>query len=151
LNKKIIGIIIAGTIIAVATWASAMPIKPSDDSKSMSNQMVMHIHPRLYIEMNGQPYMIPQNVGIDPSMWKDHSLDSYGMKGMAPLHTHTNDGMIHVESNVKRDYMLGEFLDIWGIDLKGKTINATSNGEPISDYRTHVLKDEESIILKIQK
>ena len=69
---------------------------------------------------------------------------------MAPLHTHTNDVIIHVESTVNRDYTLGEFLDIWGIDLKGKTVNATSNGEPIPDYRTHVLKDEESIIMKVQ-
>jgi len=151
LNKKIKLITIAAAIIAVTIWAGTVSVKPSEDPKSMSAQILMHIHPRLYIEMDGQTYMIPQNVGIDPSMWKDHSLDAYGMKSMAPLHTHTNDGMIHVESNVKRDYMLGEFLDIWGIDLKGKTINATSNGEPISDYRTHVLKDEESIILKIQK
>lgn len=150
MNKKIKGIIIAGVIIAVAIWASTMSIKPSDNSKSMSAQMVMHIHPRLYIEMGNQIYMVPQNVGIDPSMWKDHSLDQYGMTGMAPLHTHTNDGIIHVESNVKRDYTLGEFFDIWGIDLKGKTVNATSNGEPIPDYRAHVLKDEESIILKVQ-
>ncbi|MBI3640311.1 MAG: hypothetical protein HY223_08365 [Thaumarchaeota archaeon] len=150
MNKKIKLIIIAVAIIAVAIWAGIVSVKPSDDSKSMNVSMVMHIHPRLYIEMDGQTYMVPQNVGIDPSMWKDHSLDQYGMTGMAPLHTHTNDGMIHVESNVKRDYTLGEFLDIWGIDLKGKTVNATSNGEPIPDYRTHVLKDEESIILKIQ-
>jgi len=150
LNKKIKGIIIAGAIIVVAIWASIVSIKPSDDSKSMSDKMVMHIHPRIYIEMDGQTYMVPQYVGIVPSMWKDHSLDSYGMKGMAPLHTHTNDGIIHVESNVKRDYTLGEFFDIWGIDLKGKTVNATSNGEPIPDYRIHVLKDDESIIMKIQ-
>lgn len=150
MNKKIKLIIIAGAIIAVAIWAGIVSVKPSDDPKSMSTQIVMHIHPRLYIEMNGQTYMVPQNVGIDPSMWKDHSLDQYGMMGMAPLHTHTNDGIIHVESNVKRDYTLGEFFDIWGIDLKGKTVNATSNGEPIPDYRAHVLKDEESIILKVQ-
>ena len=150
MNKKIKLIIIAGAIIAVAIWVGIVSVKPSDDPKSMSAQIVMHIHPRLYIEMDGQTYMVPQNVGIDPSMWKDHSLDQYGMTGMAPLHTHTNDGIIHVESNVKRDYTLGEFFDIWGIDLKGKTVNATSNGEPITDYRAHVLKDDESIILKIQ-
>jgi hypothetical protein len=150
LNKKIKLTIIAGAIIAAAIWAGIVSVKPSDNSKSMSDQMVMHIHPRLYMEMGGQTYMVPQNVGIDPSMWKDHSLDQYGMTGMAPLHTHTNDGIIHVESNVKRDYTLGEFFDIWGIDIKGKTVNATSNGEPIPDYRAHVLKDEESIILKIQ-
>lgn len=150
MNKKIKIAIIAGAIIAVAVWVSMVSIKPSDDSKSMSKQMVMHIHPRIYIEMNGHPYMVPQNVGIDPSMWKNHSLDSYGMVGMAPLHTHTNDGIIHVESNVKRDYTLGEFLDIWGVDFKDKTVNATSNGEPIPDYRSHILKDDESIILRVQ-
>jgi len=150
LNKKIKLIIIAGAIIVVAIWAGMVSVKPSDDSKSTSDQIVMHIHPRLYIEMDSQTYMVPQNVGIDPSMWKDHSLDKYGMAGMAPLHTHTNDVIIHVESTVNRDYTLGEFLDIWGIDLKGKTVNATSNGEPIPDYRTHVLKDEESIIMKVQ-
>lgn len=150
MNKKTKIAIIAGAIIAVAIWMSIVTIKPSDDSKSMSNQMVMHIHPRIYIEMDGQPYMVPQNVGIEPSMWKYHSLDAYGMTGMAPLHTHTNDGIIHVESNVKRDYTLGEFLDIWGVDFKGKTVNATSNGEPIPDYRNHILTNDESIILRVQ-
>ena len=150
MNKKVKLIILAVAIIAVAVWAGMTSVKPSDDPKSMSTQIVMHIHPRLYIEMNGQTYMVPQNVGIDPSMWKDHSLDVYGMTGMAPLHTHTNDGIIHVESTVKRDYTLGEFLDIWGVDFNGKTVNATSNGEPIPDYRNHVLKDDESIILKVE-
>ena len=85
MNKKIKLIIIAGAIIAVAIWVGIVSVKPSDDPKSMSAQIVMHIHPRLYIEMDGQTYMVPQNVGIDPSMWKDHSLDQYGMTGMAPL------------------------------------------------------------------
>ena len=109
----------------------------------------MHIHPRLYLNIDGQPYFVPQNVGIDPDLWKDHSLDQYGMKGMAPLHTHTADGMIHVESKVVKNYTLGEFIDIWGLDLKGKPVSVAVNGEPISDYGNHILKDEESIIMNI--
>jgi hypothetical protein len=93
--------------------------------------------------------MVPQNVGIEPDLWKDHLLDQYGMKGMAPLHTHTADGMIHVESKIVRNYTLGEFLDIWGLDLKGNSITVTSYGNLVPNYRNHVLKDEEPIIMNI--
>ena len=48
---------------------------------------------------------------------------SDGMSGMAPLHTHDTSGIIHVESSVKRNYTLGEFLNTWGgLDLNGKSV-----------------------------
>jgi len=76
---------------------------------------MFHIHPVLRITINGQNVAIPANIGIDPSLWKDHSLDSYGMMaGMAPLHTHDASGTIHVESTTTRDYTVGEFFGIWG-------------------------------------
>lgn len=126
-----------------------MLTKPTMDKSSSDKAMLMHIHPRLYLNIDGKPYFVPQNVGIDSDLWKDHSLDQYGMNGMAPLHTHTADGMIHVESNVIRNYTLGEFFDIWGFDLKGKSVSVSVYGEPISDYRNHVFKDDESIIMNI--
>lgn len=81
-----------------------------------------HWHPQLTITIDGQPMTIPANIGIDPSLWQDHSLDQYsamhsmpdGMTGMAPLHTHDATGTIHVESRVSREYTLGEFFRIWG-------------------------------------
>ncbi len=71
---------------------------------------------------------MPAQIGIAPSLWKDHSLDQNGMQsmnmvmpGMAPLHTHDTSGIIHVESNTVRPYTLGEFLNIWGgPDTNGK-------------------------------
>ena len=69
----------------------------------------MHIHPQLSVKVNGQPIIVPENVGIDKSLWKDHSLDKYGMQGMSPLHTHDSSGTIHVESSIERDYTLGEY------------------------------------------
>ncbi|MDE1818624.1 MAG: hypothetical protein KGI19_08485 [Thaumarchaeota archaeon] len=142
------GFAILGIIIIIVMGVSFMLTKPTMDQSS-DETILMHIHPRLYLNIDGKPYFVPQNVGIDPDLWKDHSLDQYGMKGMSPLHTHTADGMIHVESNVVRNYTLGEFLDIWGLDLKGKSVSVSVYGEPISDYRNHVFKDEESIIMNI--
>lgn len=121
----------------------------TDTMTSNDKPILLHIHPRLYLNVNGKPYFVPQNVGIEPDLWKYHALDQYGMKGMAPLHTHTADGMLHVESMIIRNYTLGEFLDIWGLDLQGETISVSVDGEPISDYRNHVLKDEESIIMNM--
>lgn len=150
--KKKNGLIIAGVIIAIIIVIGiniGSMTSTTDKTTSNAQKMLIHIHPRLYLNVDGQPYFVPQNVGIDPNLWKDHSLDQYGMTGMAPLHTHTADGMIHVESTVVRNYTLGEFLDIWGLDLKGKSVNVAVDGEPISDYRNHIFKDEESIIMNI--
>ena len=73
------------------------------------------------------------------------------MEGMAPLHTHDTDGTIHVESNANRAYTLGQFLDIWGgLNLNGKTVKATVDGKPVSDYRNILLKDGEQISLDVR-
>jgi hypothetical protein len=117
----------------------------------MGMKMVMHIHPQLSVKVNGQPIIVPENVGIDKSLWKDHSLDKYGMQGMSPLHTHDNSGTIHVESSIERDYTLGEFLDVWGgIDTANdKIVKVIVNGRPLSDWRNRILEDNEQITLEI--
>ena len=145
-------LVIAGIIVValIGVGISMASIKSTTDVMTSNDKpILLHIHPRLYLNVDGKPYFVPQNVGIEPDLWKSHTLDQYGMKGMAPLHTHTADGMLHVESTVIRNYNLGEFLDIWGLDLKGMTIRVSVDGEPISDYRNHVLKDEESIIMNM--
>lgn len=150
--KKKKALVIAGIIIAalIGVGISMASMKSTTDVMTSNDKpILLHIHPRLYLNVDGKPYFVPQNVGIEPDLWKYHALDQYGMKGMAPLHTHTADGMLHVESTIIRNYTLGEFLDIWGLDLKGMTISVSVDGEPISDYRNHILKDEESIILNM--
>ena len=110
------------------------------------------IYSEISVKVNGQSIIVPENVGIDKSLWKDHSLDKYGMQGMSPLHTHDSTGTIHVESSVKRDYTLGEFLDVWGgldtASSSGKTVKVAVNGQPVSDWRNHILKDKEQISLE---
>src|SRR5438093_13051971 len=120
-----------------------------------NNQMVSHNHATLRIISNGVVMTVPAHIGMeqvgkaeDPLLYADHSLDKYGMQGMSPLHTHDDSGTIHVESNTVRNYTLGEFLDIWrGLDVNGKTVQATVNGNPVSDFRNIILNDGEKINL----
>jgi hypothetical protein len=138
--------------MAVAVGASILTGRttPSAATHDMS-QEAMHIHPHLEVRMDGKPITVPVNIGISPSLYKAHSLDQYaGMHGMAPLHTHSDDGTIHVESNVVRNYTLGEFLDIWdGLDIEGKAVSMTVDGEPVSDFRNHILRDGERLKLEV--
>lgn len=123
-----------------------------------TNPIIMHIHPHLSVLVNGKPIVVPEQVGIDPSLWKNHSLDEYGMQSMsemnmsamAPLHTHDDSGIVHVESTINRDYTLGEFLSIWGMNLDGKTGKMTADNKPIADFKDHILRDGEQIRLELQ-
>ena len=60
-----------------------------------------------------------------------------------------NSGTIYVESTSNRNYTLGEFLNIWGIDLKGKTLKVTVDETVISDPTSHILEDGQNLNLYI--
>src|SRR5215469_14071193 len=129
--------------------------KPVTDFKDY----VLRNGEKLTVTIDGKPITIPAKIGINPSLWKDHSLDKYGMhamtmnmSSMAPLHTHESNGTIHVESNTIRQYTLGQFLNIWGgLDTNGKTVKATVDGVPVQDYKNILLRDKEQIKLDVEK
>ncbi|TMI32078.1 hypothetical protein E6H29_03015 [Candidatus Bathyarchaeota archaeon] len=99
--------------------------------------MKLHWHPHLSATINGNAATIPGQIGIDPQLWHDHSLDQYGI-GMAPLHTHDPDGKIHEESNTVRDFTLQEFLAIWGQSVDGSQVL----GHPVDPgHRAYIVVD----------
>lgn len=126
-------------------------------SGAQADPMLIHIHPELSIIMDNKPFSVPSNIGIDSSLWSDHSLDKYGMQampemgmsGMDPLHTHDNSGIIHVESSINRNYTLGEFLNVWGLKLDDKIVKATVDNKSITNFENIALKDGEKITLDI--
>ncbi len=67
---------------------------------------VFHIHQHLTLLDHGKPVPIPSDVGRPLTgtclYW---------------LHTHTPDGLIHVESPAFRSFTLGNFFDVWGQPL----------------------------------
>jgi hypothetical protein len=71
----------------------------------MEGQRV-HIHQHVAIFDHGKPVGVPDNVGR-PLV----------RQCLYWLHTHTTDGVIHVESPNTRTFTLGDFFTIWGQPL----------------------------------
>src|SRR6266516_2174124 len=70
------------------------------DSMEQNNY---HIHAHLTIYINGKHVTIPENIGIPP----DHSCFYW-------MHTHTHDGIIHIEAPAKvHNVALDDFHTIW--------------------------------------
>jgi len=96
-----------------------------------TNTLRMHIHPQLSISILGASQIVPANIGIDQNLWRNHSLDHYGVNGGSPILTKDSSGIIHVESNTVRNFTLHEFLAIWGqsVDQNQVVGNPVQPGE----------------------
>jgi hypothetical protein len=90
----------------------------------------LHIHQHLTILDHGKQVPIPENVGQRPL---SHCL--YW------VHTHTPDGIIHIEAPKDRAFTLGDFFKIWGQPLskteaasaraaKGSALKVWVDGKP---------------------
>ncbi|MGD9534134.1 MAG: hypothetical protein AB7V56_10230 [Candidatus Nitrosocosmicus sp.] len=155
-RKQITGIavLIAASFIIITFVNSEIDI---GQSGAQMDPMAIHLHPELKIVMDSKSLTVPSNIGINSSLWNAHSLDKYGMQAMpemgmssmAPLHTHDDSGIIHVESSINRNYTLGEFLEVWGLKLDNKIVKSTVDNKSITNFETIVLKDGEKINLDI--
>ena len=161
-NKFIIAGIIAAIAIAVGYGAVSGSFSSLTAPAEPHNQkIVMHIHPKIKIMIDGDSVTLPANIGINSALYKNHDLDAYGMKNprMAALHTHDPDGVIHVESTEMRDFTLGQFFDIWGVQFSetcimdncnegNKMVRMFVDDQPNSEFRNHMLKDGENIVIE---
>jgi hypothetical protein len=84
-----------------------------------SEQTLFHIHTHLTIFVNGQQRQVPAGIGIPGAVATQTPQGPFIDSGTCFywLHTHAADGIIHIESPVKRTYTLGEFFDEWGQPL----------------------------------
>ena len=124
------------------------------------NTIRMHIHPQLSILIRGASEILPANIGIDRDLWRDHSLDRYGVNGLSPLLTRDSTGTIHIESNTVRDFTLYELLAVWGESMDysqvvgnpvqpGESACIFVDGQSMSPSNDVVFVDLQKIILEI--
>ncbi len=143
--------LIATCIILVSTVA-ALVIN--------ENTVRLHIQPQLSILIEGVPSTVPSGIGINQSLWRDHSLDKYGVAGHSPLTTRDTSGAIHLDSNTVRNFTLQEFLGVWGetVDTNqvvgyqvppGDSSCIVVNGQTFPDTSDVVLKDKEKVTVEI--
>ena len=74
---------------------------------------VVHTHEHLDIFVLGRHIQIPTGVGIDEQE-----------RFIAPIHTHDQTGVLHVESDEAREFTLGQFFDMWGVLLTESCLGA---------------------------
>jgi hypothetical protein len=87
--------------------------------------VAFHIHAHLTIVVRGQSRQVPAGVGVAPPYEVGLTPAGRFVSGASCfmwLHTHAADGIVHIESRVKRTYTLGEFFDIWGQPLNRRQV-----------------------------
>ena len=67
--------------------------------------LAFHIHQHLDVYVNGKHVTVPALIGI------------YDNSFITEMHTHTPDGVLHVESPKNRPYTLGQFFGEWSVRL----------------------------------
>ena len=146
----IIPVIIA---VAAASIAGAILYQPptamaiSGIECNRSEQLNYHIHSGLDVFVNGVQQQVPSNIGIlsSPSClyW---------------LHTHSANGIIHIEAPETREFLLGQFIDVWEQTLTNSTaffdsvsdmpVTAYVDGQRFEgDYSTIPLESLREIVL----
>jgi hypothetical protein len=146
----IIPVIIA---VAAASIAGAILYQPptamaiSGIECNRSEQLNYHIHSGLDVFVNGVQQQVPSNIGIlsSPSClyW---------------LHTHSANGIIHIEAPETREFLLGQFIDVWEQTITNSTaffdsvsdmpVTAYVDGQRFEgDYRTIPLESLREIVL----
>lgn len=80
-----------------------------------TEQLAYHVHAHLAVFVSGRLYSLPAGIGIPGSTAQPTSQGPVAAGGQCIywLHTHTSDGIIHIESPSQRVYTLGNFFDEW--------------------------------------
>ncbi|KKR33154.1 MAG: hypothetical protein UT63_C0023G0017 [Candidatus Gottesmanbacteria bacterium GW2011_GWC2_39_8] len=109
---------------------------------------VLHTHQHLDLIISGKNEKVPEEIGVGEN-------DSF----ISAIHTHDDSGIIHIESNDKRNYTLGQFFDIWGVRFnddciggyctKGdKKLSVYVNGKPVKDnFQQIILESRQEIVI----
>lgn len=96
---------------------------------------VTHVHSHLTVFVNGQARVIPYGIGIPGAQAQASAQGPFVSTGSCFywLHSHANDGVIHVESPSTSDsFTLGNYFDIWGQPLSSTQV-ASAKG-PVTAF-----------------
>ena len=77
---------------------------------------IFHIHLHLAVFFDGEEQQIPFGIGIaQPWQVSDSDEGPFVDDGACFywIHTHTEDGIIHIEAPVRRSFTLGDFFAVW--------------------------------------
>jgi len=141
-------------LIGLFAWGVSFFVGDISECKTMSvtemnigghNNLVSHIHADLKIIIDGAEQVIPTNVGVLPGV-------------MRPTHTHDSTGHIHIEGTCPRDFLVGDFFQVWnkGFDQEcifdkctdSGTIEMRVNGKDNLDFENYIMGDGDLMVIE---
>lgn len=156
MGLRILGIFFAATLAIAGFFAAPARAQsmfqglPLDGIRCDTTEgAVQHVHAHLQLFNRGHAITVPGEIGIPQ-----------GAGCLYWVHTHSDDGIIHIESPVKRTFTLGQFFDIWDMDLSrtragdlhafpGHKLRVTVDGKIwTKDPRDIPLRDREEIVIQ---
>ncbi len=109
-----------GSKLATLSTSSATGQTVDGVQCQTDEQTVTHVHTHLTIFVNGKAMIIPYGIGIPGFEAEQTAQGPFVVTGSCFywLHTHAEDGIIHIESPSKdTKFTLGQFFAEWGIPL----------------------------------
>jgi len=104
--------LVAAVMCAGAARAAVPAGQPVDGIRCEQMEgSVLHIHQHVAVLDHGKPVTIPDDVGR-PLVGQCFYW----------IHTHTPDGIVHIESPSFKTYTLGNFFDVWGEPLSTSNV-----------------------------
>jgi hypothetical protein len=106
-----------------------------------------HIHAMLHVYVNGLLSPVPADIGIEAGKGRE-----------ASLHTHDGTGIVHMETNRRYPFTLGDFFSVWGVKLGpaqvggltglgGDHLHFYLNGRRLANPAAHVLHNGDSVVI----
>jgi hypothetical protein len=80
-------------------------------------KLAVHYHAHLDVIVNGTPVPVPAGLGIDQFR-----------QLIAPLHTHDDSGVVHIESATDVPFTLGQVFAEWGQPLRADRVGPVAVG-----------------------
>ena len=103
--------------------------------------LTVHYHAHLDVVIRGSAVTVPAFIGIDREQSK-----------IAPLHTHTPDGIVHIESATDVPFTLGQLFTEWGHPLSATAIGGVpvGSGDALRVYRNGTLVSGDPAAMKFE-
>ena len=94
-----------------------------------AEDLSLHFHVHLDVRVDGKTVAVPDDIGRNE-----------GAGYITVIHTHTEDGIIHIESPKGHEYTLGQVFNVWGVQLNEECLGGLCNE---GDQKLRVYADGE--------
>jgi hypothetical protein len=114
-------------------------------SLTSQETLTVHYHAHLDVFVDGAAVAVPAGLGIN--VGPDGKAPPHGSPGIAPLHTHDQSGVLHIEAPKQDAFTLGQVFTEWGVALSAGHVGSYPIKEVLVDG-TPYAGDPAGIVLR---